>query len=509
MKALESFFVKGPYAPLGLEAEVWWMGNLGVVPWFLFLAFLLAPVFFFLLALFVFVFLVRETMGILLKTDPISIFKVPFIATMPSLVKTLSLFLLLLPGIATPLFCAPSPPTNDRIISIGEHLEVPSQGLRRFSVTAKDVIAYKWLEHRKLFLVEGKKLGYSELIIWNAKNQKSTHRFYVLSKRSFLKIKQIQKTLEGMGLQTSRGGPILVAHGQIFKERDYFILHKILAQNPKNLHLDVGLARPLRNTLIGKAYTILFEELSSGISCTWSNIQITCFYQKEDSLSQEIAKKLKRDYFIRLVAKSLGKAAQNYRIRLLIFQLERTDGKEISLGLDGLRVSSEELFDRGIKAFVAQNGVVLKENHIKVSTLAWPEVLAVPYKESTVEMGADVPYPSKGKDGKEAVNWKFAGIRLKMTLRPHGHLVEVHYLTEVKRPGPKGHIKGGLNRSVSRLHLGKAQEIFQIGLQTVQNQKGSLPWARALPLIGRLFTSSGKGRHFKKIIAYMKVERAP
>ena len=88
---------------------------------------------------------------------------------------------------------------TDHVISIGEHLEIPSRGLKRFSVTDQQVISYKWLEQQVHFLVEGKKLGYSELIIWDGGGQKTTHRFYVLSKRSFLKAQENPKDPRGYG----------------------------------------------------------------------------------------------------------------------------------------------------------------------------------------------------------------------------------------------------------------------------------------------------------------------
>ena len=287
------------------------MENLGVVPWLRFFAFLLAPIFLFLPALLFLVTFVKETISLLLRGSSL-------IPRSARLVKRLSLVAMIFQVLAP--YAHPSI-ESDHVISIGEHLEIPSRGLHRFSVTAQDVIAYKWLEHREKFLVEGKKIGYSELIVWDARKQKTTHRFYILSKRSFLKLKRIQKTLEGMGLTTSLQGHILVAKGVLERERDYFILHKVLRQNPKSLHLDVKLKRSLRNHLIGKAYTILFEEAPTGVSCQYDGIHITCFHQKEDTPAKEIKKKLAHDYAIKLVARVRGRGTQNYRIRLLIFKL--------------------------------------------------------------------------------------------------------------------------------------------------------------------------------------------
>ena len=483
------------------------MANLGVVPWFRFLAFLLLPILRFLLARLFLVTLVKETMSQLLR------YISSLIPTPPGCVKRIcpwaTAFFIAFQLVA-PSALAKRGDGNHRdyVISIGEHLEIPSRGLRRFSVTDQQVISYKWLEQRSRFLVEAKKVGYSELVVWDAHKRKTTHRFYILSKHSFLKLKRIQKTLEGMGLATSLQGHILVARGSISKSRDYFILHKILAQHAKGLYLDVELERPLRNHLVGKAYKILFGETASGVSCQHDGIHITCFHQKEDVLAKDIRDTLKRNYAIKLIARSRGKAKENYRIRLLIFQFERIDGRELSLGLGQLETTGEELFEHGVTAMVKKNQILLRENHIRVSTLAWPETMAMPYRESTVEMGAEIPYQVGGKQSKK-IHWKFAGIRLKMTLHPHGQRVRIQYTTEVKRPGEEGQVKGSRNRSATTLRLGQAREIFQIGLQTTGGERMGIPLLHKIPLVGELFSSSSEQRNFKKIVGYLKVEKTP
>ena len=477
-------------------------GKLGSGSLVIILAFLLAPAFFLLLALFLWVILLRETIIQLLKWK---YSPSPFIKASCNIVKSPLFVIAIFQGFPS-MALANGP--QDHVISIGEHLEIPTRGLQRFSVTDQDVIAYKWLEQQTQFLVEGKKIGYSELIIWDQYRHKTTHRFYVISRRSFLKLKQIQKTLEAMHLETSLQGHILVAKGQIQEKRDYFILHKIWKQNSKRLHLDVKLEKKLRNHLIAKAYQILFREISWGISCVHEGIQITCFHPKKETLPKKMAQKLKRDYSIDLVAKSHRKAQQNYRVRLLIFQFERTDGKELSLGLDQLQITGEELFSQGIPALVSKNRLLLKKNHIEVSTLAWPETLSLPYQESIVEMGAEIPYESEGPHGKK-LKWKFAGIRLKMSLHPQGHQIKVQYLVEVKHPGEQGQVSGSRNQSIAALKLGKVQEIFQIGLQTTRGQKGALPGLHQIPLLGKIFTSSQKGQNFKKIVGYLKIEQKP
>ena len=178
------------------------------------------------------------------------------------------------------------------------------------------------------------------------------------------------------------------------------------------------------------------------------------------------------------------------------------------MGIEQLEVTGEELLARGIGALIAKNQLLLRQNHIQISTLAWPETIALPYQESVIEMGAEIPYESQNKRH-PGVSWRFAGIRLKITLHPQGDRIKVHYSTEVKRPGEQGAISGGLNQSVTSLRLGEVQKIFQIGLQTTADHKKALPPFHQIPLLGKIFTSSHHGNNFKKIIGHLKVEPAP
>ena len=87
--------------------------------------------------------------------------------------------------------------------------------------------------------------------------------------------------------------------------------------------------------------------------------------------------------------------------------------------------------------------------------------------------------------------------------------VKVHYLVEVKHPREQGQVSGGLNQSITILRLGQVKEIFQVGLQTIQNQQGAFPGLHQIPLLGKIFTSSRRGQNFKKIVGYLKIEQKP
>ena len=207
-----------------------------------------------------------------------------------------------------------------------------------------------------------------------------------------------------------------------------------------------------------------------------------------------------------LIANAKDNVKQNYRVQLIVFQFERTDGKEFSLGLHQLQSHGEEIFRGGAKALIAQNQLFFRENHLEVSTLASPETLALPYRESVVEMGSEVPYQAV-QDGGKNVHWKFAGIRLKMTLIPRRGSIKINYVTEVKRTGGQGEIRGSSNNSSANLELGQVHKIFQIGLKTVDRRKGRIPILSRIPLLGKFFTSLQTGKNFKKIIAYIKIEK--
>ena len=92
-----------------------WMANFGVLPWFLFLAFLLAPSFLFLLDLFFLVFLLKETIAQLLRWKYLP---PPFIKAPCNTVKSPLLLIVIFQGL-TSIALASGP--HDHVISIGEH----------------------------------------------------------------------------------------------------------------------------------------------------------------------------------------------------------------------------------------------------------------------------------------------------------------------------------------------------------------------------------------------------
>ncbi len=89
---------------------------------------------------------------------------------------------------------------KDIVLAKGEQKEIELKDLRNFSVGNPEVISYKFLPKQGKLLVKGKKVGFTDVIIWSAKG-KETFSLYVLSKQKFLKTFQLADALKNLNLE--------------------------------------------------------------------------------------------------------------------------------------------------------------------------------------------------------------------------------------------------------------------------------------------------------------------
>ena len=85
------------------------------------------------------------------------------------------------------------------ILAKGEQKEISLEGLKNFSVGNQEVISYKWMPKLGKLLVKGKKVGFTDLVVWS-KNGKENFSIYVLSKQKFLKTFQLADALKNLNL---------------------------------------------------------------------------------------------------------------------------------------------------------------------------------------------------------------------------------------------------------------------------------------------------------------------
>lgn len=481
-----------------------WTLNLGVVPLFFITFFLFAPVLAALFFLRVSVFFDKETIKPLLKmslNNPRNL-----LLRTHSVKAFLCLGLLVLPY----LTCrAESASDENIIISVGEHKELPVPNLKKFTISNNDCLTHKFMEKTKTMLIKGNKLGYSELVIWSAAQEKKTYRIYILSKQKQLQILHLVQTIEATGLKTEIAGPYILLKGELQTLNDYLLVKKLEKENKEVIQVQGKLAPKLRNELIAEVYKRLLNEYLDSFRCYDFKYNVICQYSLSHAPSKEVLEELKNHYSIEFVGIKDQKN-KNYLVKLKLIQLEKLDGEELNLGLDKISGNLGELFHNGLVSVIEKNQFLLNKSHLHLSTLAEPETVIKIGSPAQIDVGAEISFPvSKNRaDGVvQNTEWKFAGLRIKLDLNQLGDKFLINYETEFSRPMDNdSKISGSKEKSSLNLSLSKPIQIFQIGFKTDGQNVSALPWLGAIPLLGEIFKSKSNQSNYKKITGIIVLE---
>ncbi len=472
-----------------------WIANLGVVPLFLFSAFLFLPALFTLFLRIIRVFFVLEPM-----TTSLSRNRPLYVTFMESYVKV---FLLVFPFLC---YAETTQATETIFLSKGEQKSLKVLKLGEFSIGNKDVISHKYLKDKEKFLIKGKGIGFSDLIIWSDK-QKKTYHIYVTDKRTHLRNQQIKELLNFQRIPHSIKGDLVITHGKIQRLEQYLMLKKLEQNNKKTLFLQSYLGQELRNELISKVYEEIMGEGFYEISCNEELLTIKCLLNSQDKSLTPKINYLKNNYSIEFVQTNISKEYHNYKIKLKFIQFERLDGQEFSLGLDQVQTTMQSLFEKGTRALVENNLIQLAKQNISVSTLAEPEVLMQVNKKALIKVGAEIPFSSLVSSSNiiSQTQWKFSGLQVKLALKKNKSGHEMEYQTSLTSPDAQN-IKGSKESSSLFVKINKPITLFKIAFRSSARTKKSIPLLGDIPLLGRIFQSSNHQRNYKHIYGYLKVE---
>lgn len=489
------------YAPINLCMENYflsgWIANLGVVPLF-FICFLRdAPILTFLFDLLVFVTRVLETIFNLLLVDlknkPLVLSKV----TGP--VKA---FLI---AFASFSLCSGSTMAQnteiDLILARGEQKELKIQGgIQKFSIGNSEVLAKKVMG--STLLIKGKSVGFSDVRIWTKSKQHIQYRIYVLSKNEQLTNLQLAHTLKELNLKLSVNGSLIKISGELDKVEDYLLIQKILKQNKEQILDNVKVSKKLRSEIIGEIYEYFYKENLNQFRCHNEFLKIICHISKNQTLSEEIVKRLQEKYHLELVLSRME--ISNYKIKLKLIQLEQLDGQELAIGLNQLSARMEDFFSSGLVSLINKNVILLRHHNIHASTLGEPEIMTLFGEETKIEIGSEIPFRA---DALNAINtqWKFAGMRLKFLLVPDGKDFKLKYETEFTRP-QEGTITGSKNQSNISLKKDKPIEIFKVIFKTTTKEESGIPFFEKIPLLGEIFKSKSNVETYKSITGLLMLE---
>lgn len=471
-----------------------WIANLGVVPLFLFLAFLLCPIFTFLFSLLSLVTAVFETIFNLLRafisSKQLNIKDRFLRQVVPYVKRVTAITLCILPFF--PILSKAAFPTkgDNLLISKGQHKEIKIEALSHFSIGNSEILSTKYLKARKVLLIKGKKLGFSEVVIWLSSKKKISLNIYVLSKTRHLKIFHLIETLKHLNFSTHLKGPIIIADGIVDTLKKLQVLQNLLKDNPQSLYFRGQLDQKVKNYIYGKVFKLFFEEHIDNIKCETESIKINCFYSNTYVPSQAILTHLKKTFRINFIPLKSFDSSKNFLFKVKIIQMEKSNGESIDLGLGKLSGDLSSIFEEGIKGLIKNNKYLLEKRKIKISTLGENKGIIKLNIPSSFELFSNTNNSNTGGS---------FGIKVGIKLVKKEKGLELSYKTKLVTDN----IKNGLqNKQASSLTitLDKSIQIFEIGLIYNNKMYRRIPFLGKIPLLGYFFRSQSYETKFKKLI---------
>jgi len=465
-----------------IENYLVWIANLGVVPLFLFCCFLPRPPFFALRTLFTDVAAVLDT----IKTPKYYIKGL----LLPKMLLAVKAILLILP------MCNGAFASEHIYLSVGEHAEISMAQVDKYSVGTPNIVAHKVIANNKI-LIKGKNIGTTELIILK-KDSSVTYNIQVVDK----------KNLSSLPPGIRKQGNSLT--GKISDLPSLCQLKNLYEKNLSSFSNNkISLNQKMKSDLIAEVYQYFFKRGMEQIECSANQGIISCLVDEIPTEYQKEVKDLAQKKCV-IINSTKIKNQFNYKIKIKIVQIEDLSGKEVGFGLDKIDTGWGDIFTLGTIGLLSRNQIFINEQKLHVSTLGEPEAILRLDNELQIQVGAEVPYKMTSSESTGGVNrleWKFAGLGVKLTLKKIGNQHLLEYQTEFTRPSTDGSISGSKQKSSLIITPFVPIEIFRIGYQTQAERLSALPGINDIPIIGEIFKSKGSEKTFKNITGLVQLER--
>ena len=479
-----------------------WIANLGVVPLFLFDAFLFAPAAFFLFALLTFVTPVLETMINLLKIHKyneycfLSLIRAPKVANFPQCVKIIVVFCIVSTTFMISTFAL------EHQIPLGKTQFQRYSDLLSYSVKNTEILSVHYLEQKNLLSLKGIKAGKTELALTFKDGRQIKLPIFVhqtFKDNQFLAI-------HGLSYMPLKNETVIL--GQIDSMSSYLSL-KNLSSSQKNWNLNlVTLTPDLEKEIWTQIHMLFLNNSYYNIKCDFLNIRLLCQEKTNLALNEKFTKSLTQKWFIELTEAPENELSENFEIKLKLVQMEKQNGTDIHLGLDQISADLNDFFIMPLKNIVGKNQVLLNSQNITLDVLAEPRIHSLPNIENQFSIGSEIPFTIKNENGRNHVVFKFAGLLLKLKLIPHHDQFVVQYTTELSKPEVVGEsmaINGNKQHSQILISKNQGHKLFEIEFIIDSKEKSALPFLNDIPLLGKIFQSTGNRHSYKKIIGIIQV----
>ena len=473
-----------------------WIANLGVVPLFSFAFFLALPVAFSLFFLLIRVCLVREPILNPFFNVFFKLFRKEFLTLMILVVKGIS------PTNALSSEIVTWGGSEEIFLARGEQTELTLPGLKSFSIGNKQVLTHKHNTKAETLIIKGKAIGFSDLVLWKASGEKSTFRFYVTSKRDQLKKMESLQALKKTSLDISVNGELIIAEGEIRTLKEYFIIKNLQERNSKDMTLNVGLSKELRNHLYKLVYENFLKEGVEFISCSTVEANITC--QFKSTFPPASIELFTNKYSIKFNSYETLKTLSNYTLKFQFVTLEGSNSNDISSGLD--KIKSGFAQTKNNNQLILETGdIFIQEDDFSSRFVSSQTLKAIIGEKFDLRIGTEIPFKTE-VDDQIITEWKFSGLQLKGLLKLKEENILLSYDSELSSPTENG-ISGPRGKSTVNLSSFEPQIIFTLDIDSQSTNTQGIPIFNEIPVLRSLFqTENGITAH-KMVVCILKVER--
>jgi len=386
------------------------------------------------------------------------------------------------------------------VISIGEHSEIKVNNIKNYSIGNPDILHHTFTAKENRLLIKGKKMGFSEIAIWDSKNKKSVYHLYILSKREQLNLRHVAQSLSSFGFKIKTFGKYIEVRGEIDDIYKYNFLNIIKSKNPTYLLTHSKLTPKLRNYLIGKVYYSFLQENLENFSCSSHFSIISCSYSATSAPSKNIIKYFKSKYFINFLEVNDINDNKNYLVKIKFYSIENQNESSFKLGINKLNEKISQVLTNN---YYQQLDIQLAQAKLKYTSLSSPEIIIKLNEEAKIKTGTNISSNQNIiRDGKEILitHHDFLGISTIIKIKKSGNKFTLYSQNTLSNQGEQNDINN--NSSTSKIFVipNKAVTFLETNLKSSKEIINSMPFFSSLPIIGHIFKKINKTNTHKKII---------
>ena len=469
-----------------------WTGNLGVVPLFLFSAFLLAPIFFFLFLRIIFVCLVFE--AIILSCTQIQFFKKfrnIVLAVFRIKVKDLAPLILIICCVA-----ARAEKPIIKYIQQGEQFSLQFPKHSQYSIGDKKSLKAKVLTKRRKLLLKGIKPGLSDLIIWGP-NYSTSYQIYITDFRDEHHKAMVTQYLNEHHFKFDDNRHQIKIHSSLNSLDSLEFIHRYCQDKCLG-----ELSPHLSRMLIKDIYLDFLSLKLPNIQCKLNGLKTMCRYQHSSTDLALIFKKYKK-YGVSFQNLNI-EYDHNIKVQFKLIQIESSRNETLNLGFDQLQSQLAPFLKDQATQSLNHNPVNLNHQDFKAISLASPTIITTKNVKNEIRVGSEVPFETQNQFASN-IQWKFAGLKMDFKLVNSNQKLLIKYKTEISSQDGE-QIKSHIKQAELLLKPQSPNLLFEIDLKSFSQKKQRTSFFSKIPLLGKLFRGQTDNRSFSKVLGIVQIQ---